>query len=92
MEFLKAYGAIRGQEDLQSPPVECATVSVQASPEVLRELSLFFSACADRLEASGATDPMVHFHLMDEWSKWKPAFSDFVIVAPPKSKKATRQA
>lgn len=83
MKFLKAYGALRGQEEMQAEPAEFACVSVQASPEVLRQLAEFFSTCADRIELARSTDPMMHFHLRDDWEKWRPTFADFVVVPPP---------
>lgn len=84
MNFLKAYGALHTEEktDVMAPPIELASISLQASPGVLRELSTFLSHCADRLEASGSTDPMVHFHLQDEWDQWDLPFPDVIVVAP----------
>lgn len=86
MNFLKAYGVLQteGDADAMGPPIELASISLQASPSVLRELSNFLSHCADRLEASGSTDPMTHFHLQDEWGQWDLPFPDVIVVAPSK--------
>jgi hypothetical protein len=81
-KILKAYAVGRGPSDVGNGLLDCATVTIQTSPDNLRELSRFLVNCADRLEASTANDPSVHFHLQDEWKAWKSKYADFVVAAP----------
>lgn len=74
----KAYCYLREQST--EGPLECSEITLQASPDVLREVAQFLMDSAKKIEASSASD--LHFHLQDEWKKWKPEFPDMIVFTP----------
>jgi hypothetical protein len=77
-QFFKAYCYLR--EGSAKEPLECSEVTLQANPDILREVAKFLMESASKIEAS--TDGDMHFHLQDEWKKWNQEFPDLIIVSP----------
>lgn len=77
-QFFKAYCYLR--EGSSKGPLECSEVTLQANPDILREVAKFLMESAAKIEASPGGD--MHFHLQDEWKKWKQEFPDLIVVSP----------
>lgn len=76
-KFFKIYCYTKNDPEALA---ECSEVSIQASPEVLRELSSFLRNAADKLErSSGNID---HIHLQDETKSRSDEFPDVIAVLP----------
>ena len=80
--FLKAYCYLKDDLISTEGPLECAEVSFQATPDILRQLADFMIKCAEKIEMSKGE--MQHVHLQDEWKKWNQDYPDVIAVSPPK--------
>ena len=75
------YAQINGQAT-DNALISCAEVSLQANPEVLRQIADFILCCAKKLD-EGRGDSMLHFHLRDEWSEWSDECPDLIVCSVP---------
>ena len=83
--FFKAYCYPREGAVSLKEPTECAEISLQATPDVLRQVAAFMMNCALRIEAS-QSENIEHFHLQDEWTVWSQTYPDVIVVSPPSEK------
>jgi len=72
MNQFKAYGYPRNDDSLESP-FELSEVTLNTSPEVLRELAKFLEDAAVQIE-NGAQ----HIHLQDHWPGWQHGEADII--------------
>lgn len=82
-EFLKVYCYLRGDQAANGP-MECSEISIQATPDALRELAALMTKFADDMQLSKDED-MMHVHLQDVWKGWVADYPDVIVVSPPAS-------
>jgi hypothetical protein len=76
--FFKAYCYLR--EGSSEGPLECSEISLQATPDILRQVAAFLVESAEKIEAS-KDGGQIHFHLQDEWKKWSQEFPDLIVLS-----------
>ena len=62
-----------------SQPARLSEVTIQASPEVLREIAAFLTATASTMESEGGIG---HLHLRDQWRGWSDEDGDLIVADP----------
>ena len=86
MDFFKLY-CHPLDADTSAQPIECKEVSIQASPEVLREVAQFLIHSANAIEERPTVE-FLHFHLSDIWKSKYGKFPDLIAISPPLKKSA----
>ncbi|MEW6373444.1 MAG: hypothetical protein AB1584_21190 [Pseudomonadota bacterium] len=83
-KFLKIFAHSQESANADTFPFECTEISLQATPEALRQIAEFILSAAARLEALPVSQD-AHFHLQDEWEDWQFGDPDVVVVSAPSS-------
>lgn len=79
-DFFKAYSHARAKTRPGARPVDCREITLQATPDILREIASFIQEAARRLETQSAGEE-AHLHLRDQWKDWQETYPDIVVFA-----------